>query len=120
MNNEGSKHVFDLEERTSRFGIDVLSLCGKIKVTIITEPLIKQIVRSATSIGANYMEANGASSKRDFCNKIYICKKESLETKHWLKMMLSVLDTNLPEMKRLYQEAHELSCIFNKISSSAK
>jgi len=54
---------------------------------IINNPLISQIVRSATSIGANYHEANGASSGKDFKNKIYICKKEAKETKYWLQII---------------------------------
>jgi four helix bundle protein len=53
----------------------------------ILNPLVNQLVRSATSIGANYMEANGASSKKDFQNKIFIYKKEAQETKHWLRMI---------------------------------
>ncbi len=120
MTNEESKHIFDLEERTAKFGENILVLCSKIKISVITEPLIKQIIRSATSIGANYMEANGASSKKDFRNKIYICKKESQETKHWLRMLLAVVPEQEADLKFLWQEAHELSCIFNKISKSAE
>ena len=55
--------VYDLEERTAKFGESIIVLCKKIKQDTITRPLISQLVRSATSIGANYMEANGASSK---------------------------------------------------------
>ncbi|MES2971843.1 MAG: four helix bundle protein [Patescibacteria group bacterium] len=57
---------FDLEERTARFGEDVIKLCRTIKQDAITRSLVDQVIRSATSIGANYMEANGASSKKDF------------------------------------------------------
>lgn len=67
---------YDLEERTALFGEAVMALCRRIKPNNIVNPLVNQIVRSATSIGANYMEANGASSKKDFINKIFICKKE--------------------------------------------
>jgi len=73
---------YDLEERTAKFGEAVIDLCRPIRQDAITSPIIRQIVRSATSIGANYMEANGASSKKDFRNKIAICKKEAQETKH--------------------------------------
>jgi len=116
-----NKHVFDLEERTAKFGEDVLMLCKTLKVTILNEPIIKQIIRSATSVGANYMEANGACSKKDFCNKIYISKKEALETKHWLRMLLATESgESMDQIKRLLQEAHELSCIFHKIATTTK
>ncbi|TSC74517.1 MAG: S23 ribosomal protein [Parcubacteria group bacterium Gr01-1014_44] len=75
---------YDLEERTACFGETVIALCKSVKDSIITRPLISQLIRSATSIGANYMEANGASSKKDFINKIFICKKEAQETKNRL------------------------------------
>ena len=57
------------------------------KQDAITRPIINQLVRSGISIGANYMEANAVSSKKDFKNKIYICEKEAQETKHWLRMI---------------------------------
>lgn len=76
------KNNYDLEERTARFGEDIIDLCKTIEQNVITKPIISQLVRSSTSIGANYMEANGASSKKDFTNKIFICKKEIMETKH--------------------------------------
>ena len=57
---------FNLEGRTAKFGEDIISLCRTMKQDIITRSLIDQVVRSATSVGANYMEANGASSKKDF------------------------------------------------------
>lgn len=64
------------------------------------------------------MEANGASSKKDFRNKIYICKKEAQETKHWLRMLGTALPDTKTELKVLWQEAHELVLIFQKITSS--
>ncbi len=76
-----TERKYDLEERTALFGESVIRLCRKIKQDNIVSPIINQLVRSATSVGANYMEANGASSKRDFINKIFICKKELQETK---------------------------------------
>jgi len=71
------KTKYDLEDRTAKFGEEVIKFCKAIHQNTITKPLISQLVRSATSIGANYMEANGASSRKDFRNKIFICKKES-------------------------------------------
>ena len=73
---------YDLEERTARLGENVIVFVKTLNKDSVNNPLISQIVRSATSIGANYMEANQASSKKDFRNKIYICKKEANETKY--------------------------------------
>ena len=73
---------YDLEERTARFGENIIDFIRMIEKNEINRPLSSQIIRSATSIGANYMEANGASSKKDFKNKIKICQKEANETKH--------------------------------------
>ncbi len=109
---------YDLEERTAKFGENIIAFCRTIDQNVITKPLINQIVRSGTSIGANYMEANAASSKKDFRNKIFICKKESQETKHRLRMIAGYSPKKKDEIKRLWQEAHELTMIFQKITSS--
>ena len=109
---------YDLEERTARFGEAVILFVRSIKVDNVNNPLINQVVRSATSVGANYMEANGASSKRDFRNKIHFCKKEAQETKHWLRMLAKANPQKLDDCKHLWQEAHELSLIFGKITST--
>lgn len=117
---EQTKHKYDLEERTALFGENVIKVCKKMKQTTIMLPLINQIIRSGTSIGANYMEANGASSRKDFRNKIYICKKEVQETKHWLRMIGVAEPETIPEMDTLLKEAQELTLIFQKILSSLK
>ncbi|TSC93945.1 MAG: CHP02436-containing protein [Candidatus Berkelbacteria bacterium Athens1014_28] len=113
---------YDLEERTAIFGRDIICLCKSINPNHIIKPIIGQLIRSATSIGANYMEANGASSKKDFANKIYICKKETQETKHWLRMLsYSIEDSNQKtKIKELWQECQQLTLIFQKITSSLK
>ena len=81
---------------------------------------MSQLIRSATSIGANYMEANEAASKKDFKNKISICKKESNETKHWLRMIAKANPGKKERCKVFWKEAHELTLIFAKISHSCK
>lgn len=111
---------YDLEERTAKFGEQIISLCGKIKTNNITAPLINQFVRSATSIGANYCEANNASSKKDFRNKIFICKKEAQETKYWLRMLAQAIPEKKEELKVLWKECQELTLIFQKICTSMK
>jgi four helix bundle protein len=112
------KLSYDLEERTTKFGEQVIVLCQEIKQNVVTNPIIGQLVKSATSIGANYSEANGASSKKDFRNKIFICKKESQETKYWLKILLKCAPYKKDEILRLATESHELILIFSKICST--
>ena len=83
------KNNYDLEERTAQFGEQVITFVKGLNRDVVSTPIISQLIRSATSVGANYMEANGASSPKDFTNKIFICKKEAQETKHWLRMLNS-------------------------------
>ena len=108
---------YDLEERTAKFSEDIIDFSKKINMSIVNNPLISQLVRSATSVGANYCEANGASSKKDFKNKIYICKKEIQETKYWLRI-IDKCEPNLENIQILQNEAHELTLIFNKITNT--
>lgn len=111
--------TYDLEERTARFGECVIDFVRSLSKNDANRTLSSQIIRSATSIGANYMEANGASSKKDFRNKIYICRKESNETKHWLRMMARANPERKEECQKLWKEAHELTLIFAKIAKSS-
>jgi len=111
---------YKLEERTAIFGENIIGFCQGIKQDAITRPIISQLVRSGTSVGANYMEANGACSRKDFTNKIYICKKEAQETKHWIRMMVKCFPEMKSEAGNLWQEAQELTMIFQKITNSLK
>ena len=111
---------YDLEERTARFGEQVIAFCRSVKNDKLADPILNQLIRSGTSVGANYMEANGASSKRDFQNKIFICKKEIQETKHWLRMAKSFMPEKASVIDSLWKEAQELTLIFQKIGSSLK
>ena len=110
--------IYDLEERTKNFSKDVIGILKKINRDEYNRNIISQLIRSATSVGANYCEANGASSKKDFRNKIYICKKEIQETKYWIEMIATTNQEKREEYIRIWKEAHELNLIFNKISSS--
>jgi four helix bundle protein len=117
---ETKENEYNLEKRTSKFGEGVIKFCRKIEQDTITKPLISQLIRSATSVGANYMEANGASSKKDFKNKIHICKKEAQESKHWLHMISIASPKNADDARILWREAQELTLIFGKIISTLK
>lgn len=114
--------LYDLEKRTTKFSKNVITFIKSIKPTYLNKNIIYQLLKSSTSVGANYMEANGASSKKDFKNKIYICRKEIQETKYWIDLLSETLsDKNkLEKLREIYKEAHELTLIFNKISSSLK
>ncbi len=112
------KDKYNLEERTAEFGENVIDFCKEINKNTITRPLISQFIRSGTSIGANYMEANAASSKKDFRHKIYICKKEAQETKHWIRMIKRALPKEKSSIKDIEKECEELILIFGKIISS--
>lgn len=104
MTNEKCKKEFNLEERTAKFGESIIIFLKTISKNEITRPLISQLVRSSTSIGANYMEADGAESRKDFIHKLGICKKECKETKHWLRM-ISVAEINRKEeCRQLWKE----------------
>ena len=109
---------YNLEERTGKFGEDLIELCRTLRQDTITRPIVSQAVRSGTSIGANYMEANAASSKKDFRNKIFICKKEAQETKHWLRMLVKCFPERKEEINKLWKECQELTMIFQRITSS--
>ena len=109
---------YDLEERTAKFGEDVIDFVRILERSEINRPLISQVIRSSTSVGANYIEANKASSRKDFRNKISICRKESNETKHWLRMIARANMPKSDKCKILWKEAHELTLIFSKIVHS--
>lgn len=118
MTNDEAK--YDLEERTARFGEQVVTFCRKIGANPVTAPLVSQLVRSGTSVGANYCEADDAGSRKEFRHRVSICKREARETKHWLRMV-AVADPNVKdEARRLWQEAKELNLIFAKIFRSSK
>lgn len=106
---------YNLEKRTADFSCDIIMFIRKIKRDIVNIPIINQLIRSATSIGANYYEANGASSKKDFKNKIYICKKECRETKYWLELLAKSNPELKEECRKLWKECQELTLIFSKI-----
>ena len=111
---------YTLETRTERFAEEIITLCKATSKNIVTVPIIEQLLRSGTSIGANYCEAIGASSKKDFRNKIFICKKEAIETKYWLQLLAKASENVQQNCRNLWKEAQELTLIFSKIAASSK
>ncbi len=106
------ERVYDLEERTTRFGEAAIDFALLLEQNPISSPLISQFVRSSTSIGANYCEADDAESKRDFRHKIGICRKEARETKHWLRMLARRIPDSKEKARNLWREVRELHLIF--------
>ena len=106
---------YDLVERTARFGQSVIAFAKSIPKNEITLPLISQVVRSSTSVGANYLEADEADSKKDFGYKIGLCRREAKETRHWLRMIASAEPQLRPDATPIWREAQELVLIFGAI-----
>ena len=111
---------FDLEERTYEFAKDVISFVNTCPNTPANSELIKQLIRSSGSVGANYIEAREALSKKDFAMRIKICRKEVKESAYWLRL-IEVKDGN-PEKQRkdLVSESTELLKIFASIVEKVK
>ncbi len=123
MTNKMSKaqnQKYDLEERTAQFGEEVIRFLQKLNKDIVTSPLISQLVRSATSIGANYCEADCAESRKDFEYKIGICKKESKETKYWFRMLATALPQEKEKCRELWKECNEFNLIFSAIIRNSR
>jgi four helix bundle protein len=115
-----TKRIYDLEERTARFGEAVIDFAKKMSVGPHTERIISQLVGAATSVGANYDEADDAVSKKEFLKCIGTCKKEARESKHFLRMAARAVPELKSEARKLWLEARALHLIFSKIWRSGK
>jgi len=111
---------FDLEERTAKFGEDVIEFAQKLPKNSITQRLIPQLIGAATSIGANYCEADCAESNKDFIHKMAISNKEAKESKHFLRMTSKACKEHTSDGRMLWKEARELNLIFTTIIKNAK
>ncbi len=109
---------YQLEKRTLEFSVEIIKHCAKLKQPALRS-VVDQLIRSATSIGANYAEANNAASKTDFRAKIFIAKKESAETRYWLSILIELGDKSETVFK-LKEESHALLMIFQKIISTLR
>jgi four helix bundle protein len=109
------QRTWDLEERTALFGEAVIAFCKRVPKGPITSPLITQLVKAGTSVGANYCEADDAGSRKEFLYRISLCKRESREAKHWLRMIVKAEPGLRETAIHLWQEAKELNLIFSAI-----
>jgi four helix bundle protein len=98
--------------------VDVITFARTIKPDAVTRPLVSQLVRAGTSVGANYSEANGAESRLDFKHKISLCAKEARETQHWLHMLAAACPEHKAGAREIWSEAKELTLIFGAIVRS--
>ena len=115
---QSSNKKYDLAERTATFAENSIVFAKKIPDNNINRPIVSQFIRAATSIGANYMEADCAESKKDFKHKISICKKESKETTFWLRIIAHGNPALSEDCRKLGQESHEFTLIFSSIFKS--
>jgi four helix bundle protein len=115
---EGTR--FDLEERTAVFGEKLIHFLKSLPVNDVVSPLVRQLVRSGTSIGANNCEADEAGTKKEFRHRISVCLREAKETKYWLRMVAAAVPDHKPHVRLLWKEADELSRIFATIRRKTK
>ncbi len=111
---------FDLEERTLNFAKAVIFHIKTTPRTLSNIEILKQLVRASGSVGANYIEANEALSKKDFINRIKICRKEAKESRYWLLLVDMVPKDQVNVHEKLIQESTELMKIFGAILEKSK
>jgi four helix bundle protein len=111
---------YNLEERTLEFGKRIIRLAKTLERNTTNKVLVSQIVRSGTSLGSNYREANETETKKDFTYRIRICRKEAKETLYWLKIIVEANPILRRRIEPLIQETSELKKIFAAIALKSK
>jgi four helix bundle protein len=121
MKNNKNPKQYDLEERTLQFAKRVRAFVKKLLKTLANIEDCRQLVKASGSTGANYIEANEALSKKDFVMRIKISRKESKESRFWLKLVDTENDAGLEkEIMELITESIELMKIFGSILQKSK
>ena len=120
MAENGNQKRYDLEERTLEFSKKIIRLAREFPKNTVNFKLIDQLIRSGTSMGANYREANETETKRDFCFRIRICRKEGKETLYWLQLVEEANPDFKEKIKVLFQETTELVKIFAAILEKSR
>ena len=111
---------YDLEERTLKFAKKVIDFVNILPKTIANTEIMKQVIRSSGSVGANYIEANEALSRKDFAMRIKLCRKEAKESRYWLRLIETVGEDTEKMRQVLLSEATELTKIFGSIVEKTK
>jgi four helix bundle protein len=119
MTEDQNSKKYDLEERTFNFAKRVIDFVNRLSKTLANIEISKQLIRSSGSVGANYIEANEALSKKDFIMRIKICRKEAKESCYWLKLLVCSKDMDC-ERIGLLQESTELMKIFGSIVTKSQ
>ena len=120
-NSKDGSGPYDLEERTFEFARRVRAFVKQLPRTVCNVEDVKQVVRSSGSVGANYIEANEALSKKDFKMRAKISRKEAKETRYWLRLLDTGSDAAIEtERGKLIQEALELTKIFSSIINKSE
>jgi four helix bundle protein len=112
--------VYDLEERTSQFGEAVIEFLKSFTLNARTNRLVDQLTGCGTSVGANYVEADDAVSKKEFINIIGTCRKEARECMFFIRMLVKACPEHRPHAISLWREARELHLIFSRIRRTAQ
>lgn len=114
--NKDDSPRYDLEDRTYEFAKAVRAFVKRLPRTICNIEDVKQVVRSSGSVGSNYIEANDSLSRKDFLMRVRICRKESKESRYWLRLV-DTRENNVLEKERLkmIDEAEQLMKIFGAI-----
>jgi four helix bundle protein len=107
--------IYDLEDRTARFAGNVIAFINVCPKTIANLEITKQLIRSSGSVGANYIEANEALSKKDFAMRVKICRKEAKESRYWLRLLEVTGEDMEKKRQELVDESTELLKIFSSI-----
>jgi four helix bundle protein len=110
----------ELELRTKLFALDVINFIAALPSNRTCDVIGRQLLKSGTSMGANYREAGRAESHADFIHKIAICEKEAAETQYWLELFLESKLVQPEKCERLQKEACELLAIFVASGRTAK
>ncbi len=117
----GGDHEYDLEARTLAFARRTRVFLNGLPKTMAAVEDGKQVIRASGSVGANYVEANEAVSKKDFLLRLRICRKEAKECRYWFDVLaVSSHEPAEPERQALRQEAHERMLIFAAMLRNAQ
>ena len=117
MMEKAERKRYDLDERTFKFAEQVISFARLLPRDAVTTEIVRQVVRSSGSVGANYVEASESLGRKDFLMRARICRKEAKESAYWLRLLKGIRPQMDEQRCSLVQEATELTCIFGAIVS---
>ena len=110
----------NLEDRTTRFGEETIDLLQKLPTSLKWRSLVDHLLRSSTTVGAHYLEAEAASSKLELKSKLILCLTRSKETRHWLRMIAKAEPAAREQAGKLWRESQELIFIFSSLITQLK